>query len=85
MHAKHTHLTLVNGWTDFLEDIGRAIKMKRLFAGISQEQMAYKTGIDYATLRAYEAGAGTITLEHLYRISLALGVNMYALIPECFY
>ena len=80
-----THLKLINEWKDLRQDIGHAIKAKRLFNGMSYDQMARYTAIDIVDLKAYEEAQKEIPLEHLYRIAMALGVNMYALIPESFF
>ena len=85
MNKQKTPIRLVSSWTDMREDIGRSIKMKRVLLGISHQRLAAKTNIAYETLCAYEAGDHEIPLEHLYRIALAMGVNMYTLIPESFY
>ena len=84
--AKHTaHMEHLSDWLDMKMGIGRAIKMKRVLSGLTHKQLAHEVRLPHETLCAYETGKKDIPLEHLHRITLALGVNMYALIPETFY
>jgi transcriptional regulator with XRE-family HTH domain len=51
------------------------LKSLRLDAGLSQEQLARKSGIDRTYISGVERGVRNITLDSLEAIVLALGVS----------
>jgi transcriptional regulator with XRE-family HTH domain len=51
------------------------LKSLRLEAGLSQEQLARKSGIDRTYISGVERGVRNITLDSLETIVLALGVS----------
>jgi transcriptional regulator with XRE-family HTH domain len=51
------------------------LKSLRLEAGLSQEQLARKSGIDRTYISGVERGVRNITLDSLEAIVLALGVS----------
>lgn len=57
---------------EFLTQLGHRVKVLRLHAGLTQADFAAKTGIAFATYKAFER-TGRIAVERLYRIAVALG------------
>lgn len=54
--------------------MGRAIASARRTAGLTQEELAAETGIDYKRLQKIEAGSVNVTVRTLDRIASVLGV-----------
>lgn len=54
--------------------IGSRVRLRRLTAGISQEQLGGALGVTFQQVQKYEKGANRIGAGRLYRISRILGV-----------
>lgn len=63
----------------FRERVGARIRQLRKAAGLTQERLARKAGMDYKYLGSVERGERNVTLENLERIVKALGVEPYEL------
>jgi len=59
--------------------LGEAIRAARKNAGLSQEQMALKAGIDRAMASALERGTRNVTLSNLLKVCRALDEHPSAL------
>ncbi|UCX06272.1 helix-turn-helix domain-containing protein [Shewanella glacialimarina] len=59
----------------FRQVTASTLKSLRLEAGLSQEQLARKSGIDRTYISGVERGVRNITLDSLETIVLALGVS----------
>jgi ribosome-binding protein aMBF1 (putative translation factor) len=57
-----------------LRAIGRSIAQARSDAGLTQEQLAARTGIDYKRLQRIESGTVNVTIRTLCRIASSLDV-----------
>lgn len=67
---------------EYLRAVGRRVRVFRLSAGLSQEELAARAGVHRVTLSAIERGAhGAGALTYL-RLSRPLGVEMGALLDE---
>lgn len=60
--------------------IGERIKQLRLQKGVTQQELASKTGINDANIRKYESGRQNPKLETIEKIALALDVSPSVLI-----
>ena len=63
----------------FRERVGARIRQLRKSAGLTQEQLARRAGMDYKYLGSVERGERNVTLENIERIVKALGVEPYEL------
>lgn len=63
----------------FPQRVGARIRQLRKAAGLTQERLARKAGMDYKYLGSVERGERNVTLESLERIVRALGVEPYEL------
>ena len=54
--------------------IGSRVRLRRLTAGVSQEQLGAALGVTFQQVQKYEKGANRIGAGRLYRISRILGV-----------
>lgn len=61
---------------DMNHDIGKRIRALRESKGLSREQVVRKIGICQQTLHKYEEGHSRISIERLYAIAGALGVQI---------
>lgn len=59
---------------------GEAVRQVRSNKGVSQEELALRSGIDRSYLGAIERGEQNAGLLHLARIADALGVRLAAII-----
>lgn len=68
---------------EYLQMIGKRIKLYRVYAGISQKELEEKTGISSRTLSRLEAG-NSIQLDSFIKILTALDLdeNIELLIPD---
>lgn len=55
---------------------GAAVRMERALRGISQEELAHRSGIDRSYLGAIERGEQNSGLLHLLRIATALETTL---------
>ncbi|MBE6618469.1 MAG: helix-turn-helix transcriptional regulator [Ruminococcaceae bacterium] len=62
--------------------VGQAIAYCRKNKKVSQEVLSGLAGIGRTHLSAIECGARKPTIETLYRISIALGINMSDIVKE---
>lgn len=63
------------------EELGKKIKALRLKDGISQEDLAYKAGIERSYMGKIERGEGNPSFKKLVDIANALKVTPKELIP----
>lgn len=64
---------------------GEALKKQREYRGLSQSQLAKKTGISVRSLQNMEQGLRDInkaSVETVLRLSEALGVDVYEILNE---
>ena len=54
--------------------IGSRVRLRRLTAGMSQEQLGAELGVTFQQIQKYEKGANRIGAGRLYRIGRILGV-----------
>lgn len=66
-------ITSPNAKESALVAFGAAVRAARSAAGVSQEELAYRSGIDRSYLGAIERGEQNAGLLHLARIAEALG------------
>lgn len=64
------------------KQVGGQIDAHRLKRGMTQEQLAYKAGIDSANLRSYISGRAMPNVQTLVRISSVLEVKLGELLDE---
>lgn len=70
-----------NEEADFLKNIGFRIQFFRKKNGLSQEQLAEKSGLSYSTISHIESTSSyPMSMLSLYRIAKALGVDPYQLL-----
>lgn len=70
-------------YKEYLETIGKRIKLYRVYSNISQKELEEKSGVSIRTLSRLEQGL-SIQLDSLIRILYALDLqdNIFALIPD---
>ncbi|MEM1382897.1 MAG: helix-turn-helix transcriptional regulator [Pseudomonadota bacterium] len=56
--------------------IGARVRMRRMMAGISQEQLGDALGLTFQQIQKYEKGLNRIGAGRLYRIAQVLGVSV---------
>lgn len=61
----------------FREKVGERIRLLRKAAGLTQEQLARRAGMDYKYLGSVERGERNVTLDNVERIVRGLGVEPY--------
>jgi transcriptional regulator with XRE-family HTH domain len=62
--------------SDFLISFGAVIKTKRLSLGLSQEELADRSGLHRTYITDIERGARNITLKNVKKISEALQISL---------
>ena len=67
---------------DIRETFGGNLKHYRLRAGISQDALAVKMGVDRAHVSAMERGQQNVTIVTLWHVALALDVKPAALLDD---
>lgn len=72
-----------NAFGVILMNSGEKIRLYRKARGLSQKQLASKTGIAEITIRQYEAGRYEPKLEKLRKLASALDVTIADLNPDC--
>ena len=60
-------------------DVGKKIKRFRTAFGLSQKELAQKSGLSEPAIRNYELGNRTPSEKQLEKIAGALGVSIYAI------
>lgn len=58
------------------EKVGKRIKFLRHSLGLSQEEFAFKCGLDRTYITSLERGKRNISLENLEKIATALNVSL---------
>ncbi len=56
--------------------IGRRIREMRLIRGISQAELAKKSGISFQNMQLYETGKNRVTAEKLFELAKILSVDI---------
>jgi transcriptional regulator with XRE-family HTH domain len=64
------------------QGLGLAVRRTRSAAGLSQEALADRAGLDRAYVSGLERGHRNPTLETLQRLAAALGVNVQDLLRD---
>lgn len=54
------------------EEIGRAIKQRRLALGMSQEKLAEQLDVSYQQVQRYESGSSKLNVENIQTLAMAL-------------
>jgi len=62
--------------------IAERIKLERKTAGLTQEQLAGKTGISLMSIRRYESGQRNPNIDTIRQIAAALGVSVESLVVD---
>ena len=65
-----------------IKELGMKIREKRKEVGMSQEVLASFLGVTKSTISKYELGLREPSFEQLQRISDAVGLGPFALVPE---
>lgn len=73
--AEHKEIAVKGGPSRLLKYIGRLIKLARLKKGLSQNELALKTGMKQPDISKIEEGRENITLATLSILSKALGIK----------
>lgn len=68
--------------TDFKKLFGRRLRELRLARGLSQEALAHEADLDRTYISSCERGKRNISLENLYRLSVALGIKPEDLVKQ---
>lgn len=68
--------------SDLLISFGAVIKTKRLSMGLSQEELADRSGLHRTYITDIERGARNITLKNVKRISEALQITLSDLFSQ---
>lgn len=70
--------------SELKEAIARALRVKRAEAGVSQEELAKRSGVSVDAIRSYERQMSLPLLETAYKLAEALGctVNDLCGIPK---
>jgi len=63
----------------FIKKLGKRIKEVRIQKGISQEDLAFKAGIEYSQVSRIERGIINTSISQVFVLSQALGVEAYEL------
>ena len=66
----------LTGITDKLKEMADRIRELREISGISQEEMASRTGVTLEEYQRCEAGQKDLSIAFLYRCVLVFGVDM---------
>jgi transcriptional regulator with XRE-family HTH domain len=67
---------------DTLKQFGENVKKYRLKSGLSQEQFAFKAGLDRTYVGGVERGERNISLNNIKKISIALEVKISKLFED---
>ena len=67
---------------DIRETFGKNLKHHRLKAGISQDALAAKMGVDRAHVSAMERGQQNVTIVTLWHVAVALDVKPAVLLDD---
>ncbi|MEU2233180.1 helix-turn-helix domain-containing protein [Streptomyces vietnamensis] len=61
--------------------LGLRVRDARLYADLTQEQLAERAGIDRSTLQRIERGQNDVKFSHLLRVARALNLPTRDLLP----
>lgn len=64
------------------KSLGEAIKSRRLKLGLTQEQLAEAADLHWTFVSGVERGVRNISIDNLYRISVALKLRMRDLVKD---
>ncbi len=64
------------------KEIGSNIKTWRKLKGLTQEELAQKTGLSTMSIRRYETGARIVPVDTITAIANALGISAMNLLPK---
>jgi transcriptional regulator with XRE-family HTH domain len=64
------------------KDLGRAVREARLSAGLTQEELAERAGLERTYLARMESGLSVLLLERALRTLRRLGAEVTVLLPE---
>jgi len=67
---------------DVKKIFGNNLKRYRLLANLSQEKLAEECGLHRTYISSVERGNRNISIENIYKISLALNIDSYLLLDE---
>ena len=59
-----------------IQEVGKALKFRREFLNLRQEDLAEMSGITTRTIHNIETGAGNPSLESLEKLSTVLGMEL---------
>lgn len=62
--------------------VGERIRAARKSAGLTQTQLAEKSGVASISIHQYESGKRQPRIEQLKKIAVALGIRWYELLPD---
>ena len=65
---------------ELLFKIGQSVRYIRLKQGISQEELAFKSGLNINSISTLERGLNNIKIKTLYQIASALNVDIYEIL-----
>jgi transcriptional regulator with XRE-family HTH domain len=66
----------------FQKETGRLLRLNRKAAGMTQQEMVGRLGVNRATYVKMELGRSRVPLDIVWRVSIVLGVEVVKLIPE---
>ncbi len=67
---------------ELLFRIGQSVRYFRLKAELSQDELAYRAGLNMNSISTFERGLNNIKIKNLYKIAKALGVSVTDIL-EC--
>jgi transcriptional regulator with XRE-family HTH domain len=59
---------------EWLQELGGALRQRRILAGLTQEELAHRAGLGLSSLKHLESGAGA-NLTSLIKVARALGAE----------
>ena len=65
-----------------LRKVGDRVRSARAMAGLSQEELAHRAGLDRSYMSGIERGVRNVTLLKLQAVARALKVAMRELLPD---
>lgn len=63
-------------------DLGRAVQVARLAAGLTQEELAAQTAVERTYLARLESGLSVLLLDRVMRLLRHLGAEVVVQMPE---
>lgn len=65
-----------------LRKVGDRVRSARAVAGLSQEELAHRAGLDHSYMSGIERGVRNVTLLKLQAVARALKLSTRELLPE---